>query len=84
MDAEREIIDIGLLPAQVEDADLGIRDTTVESRLGVRLRELAHLIGQLQTLPGDVIQTDLVLAVPVTSRRTACHFEYIWRRVLSW
>lgn len=35
--AGREVIDTGALPAQVEDADLRIRDTAVEPALGVGL-----------------------------------------------
>jgi hypothetical protein len=37
MDAEREVINLGALAAQIEDADLGVGDTTVEARLGIRL-----------------------------------------------
>jgi hypothetical protein len=37
VDAEREVVDVSLLAAKIEDADLGVRDTTVEARLGVRL-----------------------------------------------
>jgi hypothetical protein len=37
VDAEREIIDLGTLPAQVEDADLGVGYTTVEPGLRIRL-----------------------------------------------
>lgn len=37
MHAEREFVDTRTLTAQVEDADLGIRNTSVETRLGVRL-----------------------------------------------
>ena len=37
MDAEREVIDLGALSAQIEDSDLGIGDTTVEPGLRVRL-----------------------------------------------
>jgi hypothetical protein len=37
VDAEREVVDVGTLAAQIEDADLGVGDTTVEARLGVRL-----------------------------------------------
>lgn len=37
VDAEREVIDVRLLSAQIKDADLGVGDTTVEPRLGVRL-----------------------------------------------
>lgn len=38
VDAEREVIDGSALAAEIEDADLGVGDTTVEARLGVRLR----------------------------------------------
>ena len=37
MNAEGELIDAGLLAAQIEDANLGIGDTSTESTLGVRL-----------------------------------------------
>ena len=37
VDAEREVVDVGTLAAEIEDTNLRIRDTTVESRLGVRL-----------------------------------------------
>jgi hypothetical protein len=37
VDAEREVLHAGLLPAQIEDSDLGIGDTATETRLGVRL-----------------------------------------------
>jgi hypothetical protein len=37
VDAEREVVDVGTLTAEIEDADLGVGDTTVEARLGVRL-----------------------------------------------
>ena len=32
-----ELIDVGTLAAEIEDADLGVWHTTVEARLGVRL-----------------------------------------------
>ena len=37
MDAKGKFIDVGTLAAQVEDADFGIRDTTVEAGLGIWL-----------------------------------------------
>ena len=37
VDAEGEVINLGALPAQVEDSDLGVGDTTVEPGLRVRL-----------------------------------------------
>lgn len=39
VDAEREVIDVGLLATEIEDADLGVGDTTVEPRLRVRLEK---------------------------------------------
>lgn len=39
VDAEREVIDVRTLSAQVEDSDLGVGDTTVESGLGIRLEK---------------------------------------------
>ena len=35
VNAEREVVYVGLLATKVEDADLGIGDTTVEPALGV-------------------------------------------------
>jgi len=37
VDAEREFVDICLLSAEIEDANLGVRYTTVETRLWVGL-----------------------------------------------
>jgi len=37
MDAERELVDVGTLAAEIENADLGVGHTTVEPRLRVRL-----------------------------------------------
>lgn len=37
VDAEREVIDGSALSAEIEDANLGVGDTTVEPRLRVRL-----------------------------------------------
>lgn len=37
MDTGWELIDGSPLAAQIEDTDLGIRDTTAETRLGIRL-----------------------------------------------
>lgn len=39
VDAEREVIDSRLLAAKIEDANLGVGDTAVEARLGVRLKK---------------------------------------------
>jgi len=53
VDAERELIDVCALTAKIENTNLRVGDTTVETRLGIWL----------------------VLAVAVTSRWTACHFD---------
>ena len=37
VDAERELIDVRTLSAKIEDTNLGVRYTTVESGLWVRL-----------------------------------------------
>ena len=37
MDAKRELVDTSLLPAEVEDPDLGVRHTTAEPGLRVGL-----------------------------------------------
>ena len=37
VDAKGEVVDVGLLPAQIENADLGIGHSAVEAGLGVRL-----------------------------------------------
>lgn len=39
VDAEREVVDVGTLAAEIKDADLGVGDTAVEPRLGERLCE---------------------------------------------
>ena len=37
MDGQRELVDVGLLAAQVVDADFGVGHAAAEARLGVRL-----------------------------------------------
>lgn len=37
--AEGEFIDVGALPAEIEDADFGVGDTTVEAGFGIWLDE---------------------------------------------
>lgn len=39
-----EVVNAGLLTAQIEDADLGVGNTTVEARLGVRLERRRMLV----------------------------------------
>lgn len=41
VDAEGELVDVGLLATEIEDANLGVGDTTVEARLRVRLLSIA-------------------------------------------
>ena len=40
MNAERELVDGGLLATEIEDANLGVGHTTVEARLRVRLSSI--------------------------------------------
>jgi hypothetical protein len=40
VNAEREVVDVGTLATEIEDANLGVGYTTVEARLGVRLRKV--------------------------------------------
>ena len=40
MNAERELVDVGLLATEIEDANLGVGHTTVEARLRVRLSSM--------------------------------------------
>lgn len=37
VDTAREVVDMGLLATKIEDSNLGIRDTTVEPGLRIRL-----------------------------------------------
>jgi len=37
VDAEREVVDVRFLTAEIEDANLGVRNTTIEPALGVGL-----------------------------------------------
>lgn len=41
VNAEGEVVDVRLLAAEIEDSNLGVRDTTVESGLGIRLWKIA-------------------------------------------
>ena len=91
VDAQREVVDGRALPAEVEDANLGIGDTTVEAGLRVRLRDTNV---SFKLSPGSWLSwvgaseavgsrarcrpqrlTYLILAVPVTSGRATRHFE---------
>lgn len=38
MNAQGEVVDVGTLATEIEDANLGVGYTTVEARLRVRLR----------------------------------------------
>ena len=69
MNAEREFIDVGALASKIEDSNLGIRDTTVEAGLWVWLRRSESWSKILISL-----ESYLVLAVAITSRRSSGHF----------
>ena len=47
----REVVNTGLLTAQIEDTDLGVGNTTVEARLGVRLETRKRMLVN-RSLPG--------------------------------
>jgi hypothetical protein len=51
VNASGEVIDGSLLATEVEDADLGIGDTTVEARLGVRLKGKVSQYVELSCVP---------------------------------
>lgn len=67
VDAEREVVDGSTLAAEIEDANLGVRDTTVEARLGVRL-QTKMLASCLRTVFGDVV----VILRPSSSPEFPC------------
>ena len=46
MNAEGKFIDVGTLAAEIEDADFGIGDTTVEAGLGIWLKVDVELASQ--------------------------------------
>jgi hypothetical protein len=70
VDAEREVVDVRPLPAEIEDSDLGVGHTTVEPRLGIRLRRgLAAVSMSCSIQP----RPHLVLAVSVATGRSSSH-----------
>jgi hypothetical protein len=46
-----EVVNAGLLTTQIEDADLGVGNTTVEARLGVRLEMRREDVSKIMPLP---------------------------------
>lgn len=50
VDAEREVVNVGLLATKIEDSDLGVGDTTVEPGLGIRLEFTMSAIRQFVIL----------------------------------
>lgn len=94
MHAERKFVDIGTLAAEVEDADLWIGYTTVESRFRVRLEKSVEnvqsevgeriesiLTTKTWTARWLMLSTDLVLAVAVTSSWSSGHCESVFEYV---
>lgn len=51
VDTGREVVDVGLLAAKIEDTDLRVGHTTVEARLGVRLTVQNSRLVNLQQIP---------------------------------
>lgn len=62
VNAEREFIDVGSLAAEIEDADFGVWNTTVEARFGIRLVKALSASGlgfvRVSSLPVDVRALD--------------------------
>ena len=54
MDAERELVDVCALSAEIENADLRIRYTTVESGLWVRLQICQFTLADAYLNAGEV------------------------------
>jgi hypothetical protein len=71
VDAEREVVYVGLLATEVEDADLGIRDTTVEPALRV-LKSSQSIVSSSCHASATY---GLVLAVAVATGGTAGHCD---------
>jgi hypothetical protein len=67
VDAEREVVDRRTLSAEIEDANLGVGDTTVEPRLGIRLH--GELVSSPPAFQSPGIGDGLILQ-RVDSRRT--------------
>ena len=101
-----ELVDVGALPAEIEDADFRIGDTAIEARLGVWLQDCQRLkLRRISTTSGTgesewmVVKSPshaegialledktvgmpyLVLAIPITSGRTASHFGDLVRSI---
>ena len=55
VDAQREVVDVGTLAAEIEDSDLGVGDTTVEPRLGIRLQRSKVSILSSRDIMSDVV-----------------------------
>lgn len=69
--AQREVLDGRALTAQIEDADLGIRDTTAEPRLRVRL---------VFAIPITVRKTQTISFRYFAYRRQRCFCVWWWCR----
>lgn len=54
MDTERELVDIGTLPSEIEDTDLRVGDTAVKSRLGKGLKSSQCVRSTLNDVPGQL------------------------------
>lgn len=70
--AKWELVDIGTLSSKIEDTNLRVWHTTVESRFGIRLRELVQ-----EYRTGVAEYADLVLAVAVASSWSSGHFDEV-------
>ena len=78
MDAERELIDVRALAAEIEDANLWVWHTTVEAGLGVWLSRSALSVSVLSP-PHCLIRFDLRFAqyFSVTNIRCVLHTLFL-------
>ena len=92
VDAQGKVIDAGTFPAKVEDSDFRVRHTSIESRLGIRLRrwlrqyalEGTFMERRRPRTPRRTLRRCqrttmpyLILAIAITSCWTASHFSDI-------
>jgi hypothetical protein len=74
MNAEWEVIDVSPLSAQVEDADLGVWDTTAETRLWVRFVFTVAIAKKRKrciiTDPERVVEMDVIRFLEITSHQS--------------
>lgn len=72
VDAERELVDVGALTTEVEDANLGVGDTTVEAGLGVGLKisKVSLLISKENSRASTLGLSAVLVAFAIVHRST--------------